>query len=127
MLPTDYALDGQAIEGVDADGGQAFRYRNSSIDAGNADAAAALRKATQAIEEDLSRPQEEAEIFERVVVGAGDVLFANNRFALHGREKLYEDEDGEEAGGSRWLLRTYGYKGRTEGYADESSAFRMLP
>ena len=44
-------------------------------------------------------------LVDRVAVNPGDILFINNRVALHGRDKVAHATPG---GSSRWIVRTYG-------------------
>lgn len=130
LLPKGYRLENRELLGVDSDKYPAFRFRNSGISVENikgetADRAEQILKDITATLESALR-KEKDELYEKIIVAAGDILIINNRFALHGRGKVTDHTMPEIGGKSRWLLRTYGYKERTIGFSAKNDHI-MLP
>jgi len=81
--------------------GWQVRYSNSHV-AADDDAQPAASDALKKLKDLLTNPP--ADLIYRVFVEPGDIVFINNRVALHGRDR---PADARPGGQTRWLIRTY--------------------
>ncbi len=95
QMSANFELSGKPIILRTSNDGYLIRFSHSNVVAmeGGLAANSAIDLLKRAI----------AESFVGVVVGPGDILFVNNRTALHGRSEIPRN-----ARAKRWLLRTYG-------------------
>jgi hypothetical protein len=102
----------------DQNDGYMIRFSHSNVDpTGGSDESA--RTALERLKEAI------AASFQGVTLKAGDILFVNNRTALHGRAGVGAAEDERYR---RWLLRTYGmYTSYSAFVARDRRSYELLP
>ena len=98
ILEASHIIDGGALlHGERGDWG--FRFSHSTVDASQ-DATDEARAALGWVAGYCATNSE------AIVLNPGDLLWVNNRRAIHGRGEVGSDVGGQE----RWLLRTYGIR-----------------
>jgi hypothetical protein len=129
-FPHGYKLEKSSILGRDSHGIQAIRF-NSAVTVNPCVGAEVIAEASELLSlirnvlaEDAKA--EDCKLHEKIVINPGDVLLVNNRFALHGRAEVTTQDNPETGGDTRWLLRTYGYKPRTQGDAQKMDAPHIM-